>query len=132
MGLRSAALPLVLLAAAGCGGDESTFARDYNRAVRPIAELHGNPGKPSHYHALAARVRRTSANLSKVEAPEGAEDELNAVVARLGRLADDFDRVATARKRRDAPRQIRAARALKRDIRAYERAEVALKRAIES
>jgi hypothetical protein len=131
MGLRSAAALLVLLAAAGCGGDDSSFAEDYNRAVRPIAELHGNPGRPGNYHALAARVRRTGANLSKVSAPEGAQDELDGVVRQLRRLADDFDVVAAARKRRDAPRQTRAARALRRDVRSYERAELALKRAIE-
>jgi hypothetical protein len=66
-----------------------------------------------------------------VSPPDGAQDELDAVRKGLDSVADDFDRIASARRQRDAGRQVAATHALRRDIRFYERAERALKRAVE-
>jgi hypothetical protein len=132
MRLTSSAVVLVLLAAAGCGGDNGSFTEDYNRAVQPIAVLGGNPGtRPAHYQRLARRVRRTKRNLAHLRAPDGAGDELDTLRRKLGSVADGFDDVARAARERNASRQLAATRGLRRQIRAYERAEKALKRAVE-
>jgi hypothetical protein len=132
MRLTSSAALLVLLAVAACGGSDNAFTADYNKAVRPIAELGGRPGtRPSHYDRLARRVRRTRLNLSRLTAPDGAADELDRLEAELGAVAKGFEDVAAATRRRDGARQLAASRALNRDIQAYERAEQALKRAVE-
>jgi acyl-CoA reductase-like NAD-dependent aldehyde dehydrogenase len=132
MRLPSPGVALVLLAVAGCGGGDGSFTEDYNRAVQPIAKLGGNPGtRPAHYERLAMRARETKRNLAHLTAPDGAGDELDALRTELGRVADGFDDVARAARERDASRQLAATRELRSDIRAYERAEKALKRAVE-
>ena len=132
MKLTSSGVVLVLLTAAGCGSGDGSFTRDYNRAVQPIAVLGGSPGtRPAHYERLAERVRRTNLNLAHLSAPDGAGDELHALRMELGNVADGFDDVARAARKRDASRQLAATRGLRREIRAYERAERALKRAVE-
>jgi hypothetical protein len=132
MKLPSSGAVLVLLAVTGCGGGNGSFTEDYNRAVQPIAVLGGNPGtQPAHYERLAQRVRRTNRNLAHLTAPDGAGDELDALRRELGNVATGFDDVARAARERNAARQLAATRGLRREIRAYERAEKALKRAVE-
>jgi len=84
MQLRSAAALLVLLAMAGCGGDDRTFTQDYNRAVRPLSRLGEHVGtKPSSFDTRAGRTSETRANLAELDPPEGAQDEMKALLARL-------------------------------------------------
>jgi hypothetical protein len=129
---RSAAALLVLLALVGCGGDENTFSQDYNRAVRPLSRLGNHIGtRPSSFDALARRTRETRANLAKLEAPNGAQDEMRALLARLDAVTADLRDVATAARRSDVVKQRRAARALVRSSNAVEKAETRLKRAVE-
>ena len=132
MRLRSAAALLVLLAAAGCGGEESTFTQDYNRAVRPLSSLGRHIGtKPSSFDALARRTDATRANLAKLDPPDEARDELKALLARLDEVTADLRDVATAARGKDPVVQKKAARALVRSSNGVERAETRLKRAVQ-
>ena len=132
MRVPSAAVLLVLLALAGCGGDESTFTQDYNRAVRPLSTLGEHIGtKPSSFDALARRTHATRANLAKLDPPDGAQDEMDALLARLDEVTGDLRRVATASRGRDPVKQRKAAKALVRSSNEVEKAETRLKRAVE-
>ena len=132
MQLRSAAALLVLLALAGCAGDESTFSQDYNRAVRPLSRLGEHVGtKPSSFDALARRTHQTRVNLAKLDPPSGADDEMKALLARLDAVTGDLREVATAARGDDVVKQRQAARALVRSSNAVEQAETKLKRAVE-
>jgi hypothetical protein len=132
MQLRSAAVLLVLLGAAGCGGDESTFTQDYNRAVRPLSTLGEHIGtKPSSFDALARRTAETRRNLAELDTPDEAQDEMKAMLARLDAVTADLRRVATAARGKDPVKQRRAAKALVLSSNEVERAETRLKRAVE-
>ena len=131
MQLRSAATLLVLLAVAGCGGDESTFTQDYNRAVRPLSRLGDHIGtKPSSFDALARRTHETRNNLSKLDPPSGAQDEMKVLLRRLDDVTGDLRGVAKAARGNDVVDQRKAARALVRSSNAVEQAETRLKRAV--
>src|SRR3954447_16131822 len=128
---RSAAVLLVLLVLAGCGGDERTFSQDYNRAVRPLSRLGEHVGtKPSSFDALARRTHQTRANLAKLDPPNGADDEMKALLERLDEVTADLRGVARAARGHDVVHQRRAARALVRSSNAVEQAETKLKRAV--
>ena len=131
MKLTSSAVLLVLLAVAGCGGEDSSFTEDYNRAVRPLSGLGQVGTKPAAFERLARGTERTRMNLAKLEAPEDAQDEFDALLARLDDVTRDLGAVATAERSRDVVKQRRAARRLVRSSNAVERAETALKQAVE-
>ena len=132
MQLRSAAALLVLLPVAGCGGDESSFSQDYNRAVRPLSRLGEHVGtKPSSFDALARRTHETRQNLADLDPPEGTQDEMTALLARLDAVTADLRGVAKAARGHDVVDQRKAARALVRSSNAVEQAETRLKRAVE-
>jgi hypothetical protein len=132
MRLRSSAALLVLLWAVGCGAEESTFTEDYNRAVTPIAELDGDPGaNPASYDGLARRTRRTRSNLARLDPPEDARDELDALVRSLGDVTQDLEAVARTTRAKDPVLQKRAARRLEHSNERFRRAENALHRAVE-
>src|SRR5215212_8351124 len=124
MQLRSAAALLVLLAMAGCGGDDRTFTQDYNRAVRPLSRLGEHVGtKPSSFDTLARRTRQTRDNLAKLDPPDGAEDEMRTLLRRLDDVTADLRGVAKAARGNDFVDQRRAARDLVRSSNAVEHAE---------
>jgi hypothetical protein len=132
MQLRSAALPLVLLAVGGCGADESSFSQDYNRAVRPLSRLGEHIGtKPSSFDRLARRTHETRTNLSKLDPPDRAQDEMKALLARLDAVTADLRGVAKAARGHDVVHQRKAAKALVRSSNEVEQAETRLKRAVE-
>jgi hypothetical protein len=131
MKLPSAAVVLSLLVLAGCGGDESSFTQDYNRAVRPLSRLEQHVGtKPAAFDKLARRTEATRRNLARLDAPDGAQDELEALLGRLDTVTADLRRVATAARGHDAVKQRRAANALVRSSNAVQRAETKLKAAV--
>ena len=133
MKATSALALLVLLGAAGCGGDDASFTEDYNRAVMPISELNGNPGaQPENYDRLADRTRQTRRNLARLEPPEAASDELDALIHGLDDVTTSLGAVARATRTKDPVKQRQAARRRERANAEFRRAENALHRAIAS
>jgi hypothetical protein len=132
MRLTSAALVLVLLALAGCGGEESSFTEDYNRAVKPLTRLGKDIGtEPAAFERLARSTDRTRRALSRLDPPEDAQGEFDALLARLESVTQSLGTMARAEESKDVVRQRRAAKRLVRSGNAFERAETALKRAVE-
>jgi hypothetical protein len=132
MKLTSSAVALVLLAAAGCGGGDGSFTQDYNQAVKPLRELGTGMGtQPRAFARLAERTEQTRANLSKLDAPDGAQDEFEALLGRLDQVTMDLRGVARAERSRDVGKQREAAQALVRSSTAVQRAETALRQAVE-
>src|SRR5687767_15357869 len=87
MRLSSAVALLVLLAPAGCGGSDSSFAEDYNQAVKPLSRLgEGMGARAREFDRLARRTEQTRANLSKLDAPDDARDEFDKLLASLNRV----------------------------------------------
>jgi hypothetical protein len=132
MKLTSSAVALVLLAVAGCGGGDGSFTQDYNQAVKPLRELGAGMGtQPRAFVRLAERTEQTRANLSKLDAPDDAQDEFDALLGRLDQVTMDLRGVARAERSRNVARQREAAKALVRSSTAVQRAETALKQAVE-
>ena len=69
---------------------------------------------------------------AKLQAPDGAEDELKVMLVRLDDVTGDLRRVAAAARGHDPVKQRRAARALVRSSNAVQRAESKLKAAVGS
>jgi hypothetical protein len=131
MRLRSSAALLVLLWAAGCGGEDSSFTEDYNRAVRPIASLGGDlEGSAAEYDDLAERTRRTGRNLARLDPPDGASDELRRLRAGLARVTRSLEDFAGATRAKDPVLQRQAAQRLVRSNEEFGQAETALHRAV--
>ena len=132
MRLTSAALLLVLLALAGCGREDDTFTEDYNRAVRPLSRLGESLGtKPASFERLANGTERTRANLADLDPPEAAQNEFDALLARLDDVTSDLTAVARAERSKDVVKQRRAAKRLVESSNEVERAENRLRRAVD-
>src|SRR5688572_31896091 len=115
MKLTSAAVLLVLLALAGCGGSDSSFAEDYNKAVEPLSQLGKGMGTDAaEFDRLARRTEETRTNLAKLDAPDDARDEFDRLLAGLERVTADLKAVARATRSKDFVRQRRAAKRLVR------------------
>jgi hypothetical protein len=132
MKLTSAAVLLVLLLAAGCGGGDSSFTEGYNKAVQPLSRLgQGMGSQPQEFARLAKGTRQTRDNLAQLDPPDGAKDEFEALLARLDEVSADLDSVAKAGRTGDVVKQRQAAADLVKSSTAVERAETALKRAVQ-
>jgi hypothetical protein len=132
MKLTSAAVVLVLLLLAGCSGSDDSFTDEYNEAVRPLSRLEQGLGtQPREFERLARRTRDTRRKLAKLDAPDDAQDELEALLEQLDRVTADLSAVATAARDHDVAEQRRAARRLVRSSTQVQRAENALKEAVE-
>ena len=131
MKLTSAVALLVLLAPAACGGSDSSFAEDYNQAVKPLSRLGQGMGtQASEFDRLARRTEQTRANLTKLEAPDDAQAEFDTLLASLNSVTGDLSAVADATRSKDVVRQRRAAKRLVRSSGAVQRAEADLRRAV--
>ena len=131
MKLTSAAVLLVLLALAGCGGSDSSFAEGYNKAVEPLSQLGKGMGtEAAEFDRLARRTEETRTNLAKLEAPDDARDEFDRLLAGLERVTADLKAVARATRSKDVVRQRRAAKRLVRSSTQVQRAETALRAAV--
>jgi flagellar basal body rod protein FlgB len=132
MKLTSSAAILVLLLAVGCGGSGSSFTDDYNEAVRPLSRLEQRMGtQPREFDLLARRTEATRRNLAKLDPPEDAQDEFDAFLAQLDSVTADLKAVAAAARRRDVAEQRQAAEQLVKSSTRVQRAETALKQAVE-
>ena len=122
---------LVLLAPAACGGSDSSFAEDYNRAVEPLSRLGARMGaRASEFDRLARRTERTRANLSKLDAPDDAKQEFDKLLTELDQVTDDLNAVADATRSKDVVEQRKAAKQLVRSGAEVQRAEAALRAAV--
>lgn len=131
MRLSSAVALLVLLAPAACGGSDSSFAEDYNRAVEPLSRLGERMGaRASEFDRLARRTERTRANLSKLDAPDDAKQEFDKLLTELDQVTDDLNAVADATRSKDVVEQRQAAKQLVRSGAEVQRAEAALRAAV--
>ena len=131
MKLSSAAAVFVLLLLAACGGSDSSFAQDYNEAVRPLSRLGEGMGTQAReFDRLARRTAQTEANLEKLDAPDDAQDEFDRLLASLKRVTGDLTAVAKATRSKDIVRQRRAAKRLVRSSNEVQRAEADLRRAV--
>ena len=132
MKLTSAAVALVLLALAGCGGSDSGFTDDYNQAVKPLSELEQGMGtKPREFDELAKRTRETRANLSKLDPPDDAKDEFKTLLGELDKVTNDLTAVASAARGHDVAEQRKAAEALVKSSTDVQQAESELKQAVQ-
>lgn len=131
MKLTSSAVVLVLLVLAGCGGSDNSFTEDYNQAVKPLSTLEQGMGtKPREFDKLAERTRETRANLSKLNPPDGAGDEFQALLTELDRVTKDLNAVAKAARGDDVAAQRQAAEDLVKSSTEVQQAEAKLKQAV--
>ena len=132
MRLTSAALALVLLALAGCGGSDSGFTDDYNQAVKPLTELEQGMGtKPGAYERLAQRTRATRTKLAKLDPPADAKDEFRALLKELDKVTRDLSDFAAAARDKDVAAQRQAAQGLVKSSTDVQQAESKLKQALD-
>jgi hypothetical protein len=132
MKLSSPVLLLVLLVLAGCGGDDSSFTKDYNDAVKPLSELGANVGSSAgEFDRLAAKTKQTHDNLADLDPPEDAQDEMDKLLAGLEGVTRDLSAVADAVRAKDAAQQADAAKQLVQSSADVQRAEAALQQAVE-
>ena len=134
MKLTSPVALLVLLALAGCGGGSNdSFTADYNKAVRPLAELKSNMGTgAAQFDKLAERTGETRDNLAGLDPPNDAQDEMHRLLAGLDRVTKDLSRVAVAIRSKDPVKQRNAAKRLVKSSGQVQQAETALKQAVGS
>jgi hypothetical protein len=132
MKLTSPVAVLVLLAVAGCGGGNDSFTEDYNKAVKPLAELQTGVGSTAReFDRLADGTRRTRRNLADLDPPDEAEDEMDKLLAGLEVVRRDLSAVADAIRSKDFAEQADAAKQLVESSAQVERAEAALQQAVE-
>ena len=132
MKLTSSAVVLVLLLLAGCGGSDNGFTEDYNRAVKPLSELEQGMGtKAREFDQLADRTRETRANLAKLDPPDDAKEEFQALLKELDRVTNDLNAVASAARSKDVAAQRKAAEDLVKSSTEVQRAESQLKQAVD-
>jgi hypothetical protein len=132
MRLTSSAAVLVLLAVAGCGGSDDSFTDRYNDAVRPISRLEAGMGtQPREFDRLARSTEAARRKLDKLDPPDDAQDEFAAFLAQLDKVTADLKAVATAARSHDVAAQRKAAGQLVTSSTRIQRAETALKQAVE-
>jgi hypothetical protein len=132
MRLTSPVVVLVLLAMAGCGGGDDSFAEDYNKAVEPLAGLQSEMGTSARqFDRLAEKTRQTRANLADLDPPEDAQEEMDTLLSGLAGVTEDLTAVADAVRSKDSVKQQRAAKRLVESSTEVQRAETALQQAVE-
>jgi hypothetical protein len=132
MKLTSPVALLVLLAVAGCGGEDDSFTEDYNKAVKPLSELQTNVGSSAgEFDRLADRTRETRENLAELDPPDDAQDEMDTLLEGLDGVTEDLSAVADAVRAKDPTEQANAAKQLVESSAAVQQAETALQQAVE-
>ena len=136
------AAPLVALviAVAGCGGSDSDeFVESYNAATAPLQELTsdlgaavgGGAGAEKQLNQMADELAEVRTKLADLEPPDGAQDELDAMLTALEDTADQVREIAKAAKSGDVEALTAAATELSSTGTALAEAETKLKTAVE-
>jgi hypothetical protein len=132
MKLTSPVALVVLLVVAGCGGSDDPFTEDYNKAVEPLSELKTNLGtSAAEFDRLANRTGQTRENLADLDPPDGAEEEMDRLLAGLDGVTRDLSAVADAVRSKDPAEQAEAAKQLVKSSERVQKAENALQQAVE-
>ena len=110
MNRRPALAPLLglVIAAAGCGGaDPEEFSKQYAGATAPLETVFAEIGDlgpeaaGAEYAAIAADFDDVKERLAALEAPDGAQEELDALVTALGEYAEQVRQIGKAAKADD-------------------------------
>jgi hypothetical protein len=132
MKLTSSVALLVLLVVAGCGGSINSFTEDYNKAVKPLAELQTDVGSSAaEFDRLASRTRTTRENLADLDPPDDTQDEMDKLLSGLDSVTRYLSAVADAVRSKDPAGQADAAKRLVESSAEVQQAETALQRAVE-
>jgi 23S rRNA A2030 N6-methylase RlmJ len=140
-----ALLVLLVLAFAGCGGDDSDeFREDYNAAVAELAKISTDIGSAAgdaseqsnaeianEFNQIAATAGKTRAELADLDPPEDAKDEFDKLLDALDQGVGDLRSVARAAKADNPQKASRAAKKLARSGAEITEAEDALKKAVD-
>jgi aminoglycoside phosphotransferase family enzyme len=128
---------LVLFAAAGCGGSDSNdFVEGYNSATQPLAELTAglSSGEPTanSLNQMADGLADVKTKLAALEPPEGAQDELDAMLASIDESTAQVRTMAKAVKSQDVEQLTQATQEFSASGTELVQAEEALRAAVEN
>jgi hypothetical protein len=145
--IAAVALVVVLLALlAGCGDDEESdqFREDYNAAVDRLSKIdseivsaasgaaeQSNQEIAAEFEGIAQTAERTRTDLSRLDPPDDAKDEFDALLAALKDGVSNLRAVADAAKDDDPKGAREAARNLAESGEEINAAEEALKDAVD-
>ena len=100
--------------------------------MEPLSKLGEGMGTDaSEFNRLARRTERTRDNLAELDAPDDAKEEFDVLLARLDQVTGDLRAVARSTRSKDVVKQRRAAKRLVRSSTEVQRAEAALRRAVD-
>lgn len=127
----------LLVAAAGCGGGESDdFVEGYNAATRPLTELTAglSSGQPTaeSLDQMADGLADAKTRLAALDAPDGAQDELDAMLASIDESTADVRKMAKAVKSQDVQQLTQATQDFSAAGTELVQAEEALRAAVEN
>jgi hypothetical protein len=135
---------LALAAPAACGDNDNAFKEDYNQAVEPLSSLGDDVGQSlsgasgksnkelaSRYDGLADRMNEVRGNLARLDPPDDAQDELDALVASLRKGTKDLRSLGDAARSGDPAEAQDAAAALVRAGQEIQSAETDLQQAVD-
>ena len=93
--MRSILLAVAAAVVVGCGSPTAArFGPDYEEAFAPVSgaveQLGAAWDDPAAARDVARRLDEAAGNLRDLEAPSGAEDELDAVARAVAKLAANF------------------------------------------
>jgi hypothetical protein len=143
--LGTALLVVVLLTVAGCGGGDGSerngFAEGYNATIRRLAsvnqELAGldvsaksSRGIAKEFDQFGEALQSTRSELARLEPPDSARKQFNALLGALDDSVSASHRAAAAARAIRPARQRRALRQLRRATREVDAAQDGLGRAV--
>jgi hypothetical protein len=125
----------IALAAAGCGGsDENDFIESYNAATAPLTELTTSISAAPDEQSLdkmADGLDEVKGKLAALEAPDDAQDELDALVASIDANTAEVRKMAKAVKSQDVEQLTAAAESFSAQGQKLVQAEENLRKAVE-
>jgi glutamine synthetase type III len=128
-----------------CGEDENNaFKEDYNVAVKPLSELNAdvresiataggasNDEIAKRFQELADRTQQARDNLAELEPPEDAKEPFDEFVSSLQESTEDMRAIVTAAREADPAAAKQASKSFKASSRELQRAETALRNAVD-